>query len=210
MLLGGTVLLFPFFAWRAHVDAPTRSSSQIARQSPSMCASSQGDAAARFERVSHLEEALASAVACEDFSLAASLRDKLQALRMDEEVAVLSANAAFYRAFSNGDIRQMQQAWIAESEASFAACLHPGVAPIYGHGAIMDSWREIFDGGVQPTVTTTALRVRLLHGSSSACVTLIERIADSKLVATNIFEKGGDGRWRMSLHQAGPLMASIP
>lgn len=171
----------------------------------SMCATE--PASSRFDRLTRLESALANAVGAEDYTKAAALRDELQSLRVDEDVAVLAANSRFYEAFSTRDLKMMADLWRADGDQ--VICSHPGFPPVLGHELVMSSWKQIFSG-IDDQIRPSDVHVRLLQGGASALVTCIEQIGDSgssKLIATNIFEKSDNG-WRMVLHHAGPLMVS--
>src|SRR3982074_2657984 len=58
----------------------------------------------------------------------------------EEREAVLSANRAFYRAFSERDAEAMDQIW---APTGAVVCLHPGQAPLHARAEIMASWRAI-------------------------------------------------------------------
>ena len=155
-----------------------------------------------LKRLQRLETELAEAVSSEQYELAASLRDELAGMRMGDELAVLSANANFYRAFSEGDIELMGKLWLDHPEV---VCIHPGHRPLHGYEDVMASWKTIFsDSGF--TISPSNVRCRVLDGM--ARVSCMEAVGDSnRLVATNVFEQH-DGRWWMVLHQASPVMIS--
>ena len=152
-------------------------------------------------RLQSLEGQLADAIASEDYAEAARLRDELGTLKMDRESGVLAANAEFYRAFQDRDARAMGALW---HDAPDVACAHPGHAALFGHDAIMESWAQIFgEGGVH--IMPKQVRVRV-HSPTARVLCLEElRGGGGRCVAVNLFEQVGD-RWRMTLHQAGPLM----
>ena len=167
-----------------------------------------GYASSHYERFSKLEVRLENAVGTEDYQAAAALRDELQKLRADEDFAVLAANSEFYRAFSAHDMERMEELWKPDGSIT---CSHPGFAPLHSRNEIMDSWRQVF-GELNAQILPTDVRIMLLHGGTSAVVSCVERImeaSESKLVATNIFEKSQNGQWRLVLHHAGPLMVDI-
>ena len=77
---------------------------------------------------------------------------------------------------------------------------------MYGRDTIMESWAQIFAGAGMDVVAESVNCAFI--GNSCAVVTCIECLGDegeSRCIATNIFERL-DGRWRMVLHHAGPLM----
>ena len=160
------------------------------------------DAAAQGRAIEQLRSDLDVAVSCEEYSRAATLRDELDRLMMDDELSALAANTEFYSAFSAGDLKRMEALW---AKGDGCACSHPGFAPIHGYSAVMESWGAILSGkemGIQPE------RVRCILVGGSAVVTCIEKLGDNSLTATNVYAKA-DGKWRMVLHQAAPLMQPI-
>ena len=144
-----------------------------------------------------------AAISGEDYEAAATLRDEALSLRMDTEVAVLAANAEFYRAFSQRDASAMEAIWL---DAPHIACLHPGHPPLFGREDVMDSWHEIFESE-EDEMEIAAGQVRCRVSGIVARVSCLEMLqpGDGSLAATNIFERHG-GRWRIVLHHAGPLM----
>lgn len=166
------------------------------------CSDSSADL--RHEELIRLERELREAVASEEYESAARLRDARAELILDAEVAVLAANAAFYRAFNRQDEAAMAALW-SNSRPNVCAT-HPGHAPIFGLAEVMDSWRDIFS--VSPLrVEPSEIRTQLL-GGGSACVTCMEELSpgEGKLSAVNVFALEPDGRWALVHHQAGPLM----
>mmetsp|Transcript_13991 Transcript_13991/g.42685 ORF Transcript_13991/g.42685 Transcript_13991/m.42685 type:complete len:200 (-) Transcript_13991:477-1076(-) len=173
--------------------------------SPRMCEVSLAQSEAQLRQLTRLESALQAAVEGEDFLEAAAIRDELARLRMDAELAVLSANAEFYRAFSDGDRKAMKGLWL-PSEA--VVCAHPGHEPLIGLQAVLDSWEEIFKTKGDLSISAANVRCHL-HSDDVARVTCIESVqpGNNRLAAINLFERHKDGRWLMCLHQAGPVMA---
>mmetsp|Transcript_35281 Transcript_35281/g.116912 ORF Transcript_35281/g.116912 Transcript_35281/m.116912 type:complete len:257 (-) Transcript_35281:153-923(-) len=211
--------------------------------------------------VGKLEQELSAAVAAEDYSQAAALRDRLAALQMDSEYGALSANSEFYRAFSERDVEgtrhardgelsccssnattedeshsqqptspspplssrrmrfsshpdhvclwctaAMRRLWLPSESI---VCAHPGHEPIVGFDAVISSWRDIFRSAPAGGLEVAASSVRCSTPAANvARVTCIEEVkpGESKLVATNIYERHEDGSWRMSLHHAGPMV----
>ena len=67
----------------------------------------------------------------------------------EEREAVLSANRAFYRAFTERDAEAMDQIW---APTGAVVCLHPGQAPLHERAEIMASWRAILRHPEAPKV----------------------------------------------------------
>jgi ketosteroid isomerase-like protein len=159
----------------------------------------------KHSRLAQVRLALAAAVESEEYTQAARLRDEMTTLSLDEEVAVLSANTNFYTAFSAGDFKAMAELWHDGEGGECVGCAHPGHPMIMGRSAVLETWKEIFNG---PPISIAADVdcCRLLKGGQSAMVLCKEKVGDGgSLMATNLFEKCEDGAWRLVLHQAGPI-----
>jgi len=116
------------------------------------------------------------------------------------ESQLLRANAAFYEAFSNGDIEAMDELWASGIEV---ACIHPGWQALRGRDEVMAGWRAILLGGNAPKIECTdALTIPL--GDSSGLVICTEWIDGADLAATNAFVRE-NGLWHLAHHHAGPV-----
>lgn len=129
---------------------------------------------------------------------------------MSETDAVLFANEAFYRAFTDRDPAAMEAAWSAAEDIS---CIHPGWAPLLGRAEVLRSWLSILANPQSPSVT--ARQPRAFVNGDHAYVICYEEIAGEHLIATNLFRleaeaEGGRGRprWRLVHHQSGPTQGS--
>jgi ketosteroid isomerase-like protein len=120
--------------------------------------------------------------------------------------AVLSANALFYRALTEGDYAAMSDLWAEQAQVS---CLHPGARTLVGRGAVLESWKQILDGTARFELRCRQPIVRV--AGDAAIVTCYEGSDDqpAHLAATNVFVME-DGRWRMVHHHAGPLSSPGP
>jgi hypothetical protein len=121
------------------------------------------------------------------------------------EVAVIQANAAFYRAFSRGDFAAMSDLWARRAPV---ACLHPGAPVIYGREHVLESWRRILRGAMPFEMRCD--RPTVLLAGETVVVTCYEANGErpAHLAATNVFVLE-DGAWRMIHHHAGPLNSPI-
>ena len=86
-------------------------------------------AQASASQLQALEAALAAAIAREDYTEAARVRDKLRFARADALQGVEAASAAFYAAFERMNARDMARAW---GFGDHVSCTHPGAATIVG------------------------------------------------------------------------------
>lgn len=116
-----------------------------------------------------------------------------------EDLDVLAANAAFYRAFAERDLDAMDALW---ARGARVACIHPGWQALHGRDAVMASWRSILDGPDAPAITCS--RESVLPGDGLAVVLCVESLRGGSLAATNVFVREA-GQWRMVHHHAGPI-----
>src|ERR1700730_6675332 len=98
----------------------------------------------------------------------------------EEREAVLSANRAFYRAFSERDVEAMDQIW---APTGAVVCLHPGQAPLLARAEIMASWRAILRHPEAPKVRCVGEWVT--GRSGLAIVESSEQITPSTLMNTH-------------------------
>jgi ketosteroid isomerase-like protein len=117
---------------------------------------------------------------------------------MEEENAILAANAAYYRAFVTCDIAAMSDLW-APDEVS---CIHPGWPVLIGRRAILESYFGILTNPGQDPIEHHNEMV--LMSGKEARVFCIEIASGVRLAATNWF-RCIDGNWRMIHHQASPI-----
>jgi ketosteroid isomerase-like protein len=125
--------------------------------------------------------------------------------RVRAEVAVLEANHDFYRAFSESDFEGMSRLW---ADSAPIACVHPGLPPLVGRTAVLESWKRILGGAGEWEMSCRSARAHVI--GETAFVTCFEASGDAPahLAATNVFVLE-DGRWRMVHHHAGPLSQPV-
>ena len=124
----------------------------------------------------------------------------MERIAMTGEAEILNANAAYYRAFRQGDDALMGRVW---HEAD-VVCLHPGWPPITGRAAVLASYRRIMSNPNQPPVTCHDEQV-IITGDV-ARVICVEAVAGAQLIATNLFLRSG-AEWRLIHHHASLLSA---
>ena len=150
-----------------------------------------------------LESQLSRAVASEDYTTAALLRDKLSDWRGDAELGVQQANARFYSAFARGSSEEMARAW---GTGDHVRCLHPGAACILGRADVLASWDMVFRSGAKLQIRCEDVAIYARDGL--ALLTCIEVVdtpsAKGRLACTNIFEMQ-KGDWRLIHHHAHSL-----
>ncbi len=115
-----------------------------------------------------------------------------------------ACEAAFYRAFREGDTQAMEDLWDAGGSI---ICIHPGRAPLAGRPAVMQSWREILGatGGVDVRFDC---QDRTLAGSLAVHIGMeiigAEGDEPALVTVTNIYELTSTG-WKMKAHHAAPV-----
>jgi len=121
---------------------------------------------------------------------------------------VTQVNQAFYRAFENLDIAQMDLIW---SPQEYVTCIHPGWTLRVGWPAVRDSWVLIFNNTFSMTFELTEIQVQV--AGDVAWVICTENITsrqgetsrESQILATNLYERI-DGKWKMIHHHGSPIM----
>ncbi|HEX5213671.1 MAG TPA: nuclear transport factor 2 family protein [Pseudolabrys sp.] len=121
---------------------------------------------------------------------------------MSDDDDILAANAAYYRAFSDGDLKAMSRIWADDN----VSCIHPGWPVIIGRQAILESYREISRNPSQDRIDPRNETV--LIGADEARVICVEFVGGAALAATNLFRRI-DGAWRMTHHQASPIATLV-
>jgi ketosteroid isomerase-like protein len=132
-------------------------------------------------------------------------------MTVDLEV-VTSANEEFYAAVERGDLDALKQIWVDESTA---VCIHPGASPIHGTRNVMRSWALIMantdyiqffltdvEVSVEGDVAAVTCRENILTAADSGPQGFNGGLAE----ALNVFVRR-DGRWRLWLHQAAPVVS---
>lgn len=151
-----------------------------------------------------LRKELQEAVEREDYARAAELRDKADRAKLEAELAVEAANAAFYRAFSARSEGAMARVW---AEGDHVRCIHPQAGEIRGREGVLESWRDVFEGARGMEVRPEGVSIVVSGGMAVVtCVEVAEAPESAgRLVATNAFELSHSGEWRMFLHHASPI-----
>ena len=121
---------------------------------------------------------------------------------MSDDDDILAANAAYYRAFTDGDFAAMSRIWANDN----VSCIHPGWPVIIGRQEILESYREILRNPDQERIDPRNETV--LAAGDEARVICVEFVGGAALAATNLFRRTG-GVWRMTHHQASPIAALV-
>jgi ketosteroid isomerase-like protein len=126
---------------------------------------------------------------------------------------VAAVNAAFYAAIESADLDAMLALW---ADVPGSVCVHPGMPPVHGAGAIGRSWALVMAHTpyIQFFLTDVAVDLR----EDVALVTCTENVltgdartgpdafGGGKAVATNVFVRATDG-WRLWVHHASPVLS---
>jgi ketosteroid isomerase-like protein len=126
--------------------------------------------------------------------------------------SLLQANANFYRAFEALDLRAMDDVW---AHGEHVKCVHPGWPLLAGWPAVRESWEAILANTQEMSFTLTD--VRIADAGDLAWVTCTEnilsetdgRVGVTAILATNIFERAGDG-WKMVHHHGSHVLSRGP
>jgi hypothetical protein len=165
-------------------------------------------------QVSQIEQDLYTAVKAQDFITAAKKQSEISQLHVDDCGMILQVNSAYYKAFSNKDVAEMERIWLKDRSC---ICIHPSFKPISGVGDIMHAWKRMFESSVGSFQRTwiDPCDIQLTVKATTAVVTCEELVYArrfvrgkkreselvNKLTATNIFRKVG-GRWYMTYHHS--------
>jgi ketosteroid isomerase-like protein len=129
---------------------------------------------------------------------------------------VLATNRAFYSALEAGDLDAVREIWVPGPDS---VCVHPGTAPIHGTAAVLRSWAmvmasmsyvqffltevEVSVSGEPPEVAAVTLSENILVAGET---TPQAQFQGAHARAVNVFTRT-DGRWRLWLHQAAPVLS---
>ena len=126
---------------------------------------------------------------------------------LDKE-AVLAANEAFYRAFSNRDLKEMTLLWW---QGSTSVCVHPGSQVLRGWETIQASWEAIFRNTDAFEIDIEIIKVEIDQAIAYTIIqeTVLQSSRGRKVkapsLATNIFQKMAQ-KWYLVHHHGSPIM----
>ena len=132
---------------------------------------------------------------------------------MSDRDELEDANARFYRAFEALDIVAMDQVW---AQGEHVRCVHPGWPLLCGWDAVRDSWQRIFENTEEMRFTLSEVNVNVAGDSGWVTCTenilseVGDRVAVTAILATNLFERGPGGGWRLVHHHASHVMTPGP
>jgi ketosteroid isomerase-like protein len=118
------------------------------------------------------------------------------------------ANRGFYRAFEALDLEAMTRVW---AHGDHVKCVHPGWPLLTGWDAVRRSWEAIFTNTAEMSFTISDVRVVVVGDVGWVTCTenilseVAGRVSVTSILATNLFERAGDG-WRMILHHASHVL----
>jgi ketosteroid isomerase-like protein len=121
---------------------------------------------------------------------------------------VTRANQVFYEAFESLDVGRMDRIW---AQQEYVTCIHPGWTLRVGWPAVRDSWVLIFNNTFSMKFELTEIQIQV--AGDVAWVICTENIAnrqgersqESRVLATNLYEKTGE-TWKIIHHHGSPVM----
>lgn len=151
-----------------------------------------------------LEEELQNAIAEENYTKAAEIRDTLKNLQKDSKTTVFGANSRFYESFRTGDLAAMQGLWAKRDEV---CCVHPGLKGISGYDDVIESWNYVWANYEFP-LDIKLEDIKVHARGDMGYVTCMEFVKTrgrwGGQFVTNVFERI-DGQWFICNHHASPV-----
>lgn len=136
-------------------------------------------------------------------------RAAVEDARNAAELSLRQSQVRFYEARSGRDMDAMSDLW---SEDSDVRCVHPGMPAAEGRREVLASWERHFSVPVPSSPSSPNLfavapgRVQVeIHGTIAVCSCAETTGGGGRMEAVSVYKREG-GRWRMTLHQAGPVM----
>lgn len=144
-----------------------------------------------------------------DHPNATALETAIHDAKATAEFGVRAAQLSFYEAFSTGDLDAMDALWSTESHVRV---VHPGMMSLEGRAAVMSSWKQILaspgTGTAEFEITPSRTQIEISGlVAICSCVEKTTRGGAGDLEALNIYKRE-NGAWRMTLHQAGPILVT--
>ena len=128
---------------------------------------------------------------------------------MNSFSSAAEAEAAFYRAFCQCSVADMEAVW----GDGDVLCVHPGSEVLHGKPAVMQSWARILVQGMTADIEVEP--VSQVEHDGLAVYTVYEHLSNQSgasrvtVVATNVYRKGDEG-WRMIAHHGSQSLRQIP
>ncbi|MGL5058779.1 MAG: nuclear transport factor 2 family protein [Microcoleus sp.] len=126
----------------------------------------------------------------------------------DDSQEILAVNQAFYRAFEKKDFAATIAIW---SQGINTVCIHPGRSALRGPQAIRNSWEQIFKNTsyIEIDIEVISSEVSGDIGYAVVVENLLQvsggRRIKAQSIATNIFERMGNG-WYLVSHHGSPVI----
>ena len=113
---------------------------------------------------------------------------------------------AFYSAFANCSIQEMDAVWADED----AICIHPGSAALRGKTAVMHSWARILAAGNAVDIEYEVIQ-RIV--SEELAIHIVREILTQndgriEVMATNVY-RCENGCWKMLEHHGSQAVAKV-
>lgn len=136
--------------------------------------------------------------------------------RADVE-AVEAANTALYDALEQGDLDALADQWLEDG----VSVVHPGWPVLTGRGEVMRSYALIMasteyiqffltdvEVSVQGDTALLTCTENILSGGPAEADGSAGPLVGGLVVATNVFRRTRDGRWKVWSHHGSPVLVS--
>lgn len=127
---------------------------------------------------------------------------------LSDKETVIATNQAFYKAFSNRDLKSMNLLWWLGSTSS---CIHPGGEVLIGWETIKASWESIFANTTSLEIDIEIIGMEVDRALAYVIVreTVLQssrgRSLKAQSIATNIFQKMAQ-KWYLIHHHGSPIV----
>ena len=121
-----------------------------------------------------------------------------------------AAEAAFYHAFANCDIKAMESVWAKDD----AVCIHPGASVLVGYAAVIRSWSGILLNAQLPQLRYEVLHKTIqenlaIHIVKESIAPADNPLANAIVIATNIYIRDDVDGWLIREHHASATRQEI-
>lgn len=170
-------------------------------------------------RIPHLQDALDDAIAEEQYTTAAAIRDRLHTAVNEDSVQLLAALLKYYDAFNEQSVDRIRKLWRDDIPV---ICQHPLTACHVGYHPVISSYTSLFQT-LPSDLRLEASDVRIATFGCAAIVTCLETPqcesvsttgrAWNGLLATSIYDKVWHSRrqrfeYLLSHHVSTPMLST--
>lgn len=114
-----------------------------------------------------------------------------------------AAEAAFYHAFANCDLKAMESIWARDE----VICIHPGATALLGYDDVIRSWSNILLNAQPPRLqydilSQTTNKNLAIHIVKESIAPADAPLVRAVILATNVYVCDHDGGWLLHAHHA--------